>query len=99
MKLISYSTKPGQAAANRTKIEAVFSALHDARPADLSYMVVEAGEGEFLHIVEATPAAIEALQALPAFRDFSGTVADRQAVPSNRRDARIVGSYGTLVRA
>ena len=99
MKLISYTTKLGQAAENRSKIEAVFVALHDAKPADFSYMVVETGEGEFFHVVEGTPAAFEVLQALPAFRDFSGTVADRQVAPSDRRDAKVVGSYGTLVRA
>ena len=99
MKLISYTTKPGQAAENREKIEAVFAALHDARPTDFSYMVVEAGEGEFFHIVHATPAALENLQAMPAFQAFSGTVGERQQAPSDRRDARVVGSYGTLVPA
>lgn len=98
MKLISYTTKPGQAAENRAKIESVFAALHRAKPADFSYMVVEAGEGEFFHIVEGTPAAFEILQALPAFRDFSGTVSDRQVAPSDRREAKVVGSYGTLAR-
>lgn len=98
MKLISYTTKPGQAAENRAKIEAVFDALRDASPTDFSYMVVETGEGEFFHIVEATAPAIESFQALPAFRDFSSTVGDRQAAASKRRDARMVGSYGSLVR-
>jgi hypothetical protein len=99
MKLISYTTRPGQAAENRTRIESVFAALHDAKPADFSYMVVEAGEGEFFHIVQATPAALEVLQAMPAFRAFSSTVSDRQETPSDRRDARVVGSYGSLVHA
>lgn len=98
MKLISYTTKPGQASENRARIEAVFAALAAARPADFSYMVVEAGEGEFFHMVEASTAALEALQAMPAFRDFSSTVGDRQAAPSTRRDARVVGSYGSLVQ-
>ena len=98
MTLISYSTKPGLAAENRARIEAVFAALRDAKPADFSYMVVEAGQGEFFHIVEASEAALETFQALPAFREFAGTVADRQAAPSNKRDAGVVGSYGTLVR-
>jgi hypothetical protein len=99
MKLISYQTKPGRANENREKIEAVFAALHAARPADFSYLVVEAGEGEFFHIVHATPAALENLQAMPAFEAFSSTVSDRQEAPANRRDARMVGSYGTLAQA
>ena len=99
MKLISYTTKPGQATENREKIEAVFAALNDSRPEDFSYLVVETGEGEFFHIVRATPAALEDLQAMPVFQAFSGTVGERQQAPSNRRDARVVGSYGNLVRA
>ena len=98
MKLISYTTKPDQAADNRAKIEAVFAALHAEGLAELSYMVVEAGEGEFFHIVEAPPAALERLQALPAFQAFATTAGERQATPSLRRDARVVGSYGSLVR-
>ena len=96
MKLISYTTKPGNAAENRKKIEAVFATLHDAKPDGFAYMVVETAAGEFFHIVESTPAALESFQALPAFRDFSSTVEDRQAEPSTRRDASIVGSYGVL---
>lgn len=98
MKLISYTTRADQAAANRAKIEAVFAALRDASPADFSYLVVETGEGEFFHIVEATDEALAVFQTLPAFRDFSSTVGERQAAPSKRRDARIVGSYGALVQ-
>ena len=96
MKLISYTTKPGDAAENRTRIEAVFAALHDAKPDGFAYMVVETVAGEFFHIVESTPAALEAFQALPAFREFSSTAGDRQVEPSTRRDARVVGSYGEL---
>lgn len=98
MKLISYTTKPGEAETNRAKIEAVFAALGDARLADFAYMVIESERGEFLHIVEGSPAAFEALQAMPAFKAFSGTVGERQVEPSTRRDARIIGSYGVLSR-
>jgi hypothetical protein len=97
MKVISYTTKPGEAALNRARIEAVFAALDEARLADFAYMVVETNVGEFFHIVEATPTALEQLQTLPAFQEFSGTVAERQAQPSSRREAHIVGSYGVLV--
>lgn len=98
MKLISYTTKPDHTADNRAKIEAVFAALHDAGFPDLSYVVIEAGEGEFFHMVDATPAALEMLQALSAFQAFSTTTSERQAAPSVRREARVVGSYGSLVR-
>jgi len=94
MKLISYTTKPGEAATNRAKIEAVFAALGDAQIADFAYMVVETEPGEFFHIVEGTPAAFEALQAIPAFHEFSSTARECQVAPSTRRDARIIGSYG-----
>lgn len=97
MKLISYVTKPEQTAENRGKIEAVFAALQKAGLTDFSYMVVEAGEGEFFHFVEATPTSLELFQALPEFQAFSTTAADRQAAPSTRRGAKVVGSYGSLV--
>lgn len=96
MKLISYTAKQNEAAANRAKIEAVFAALGDAAPADLAYMVVETVTGEFFHIVEGSPAAFETLQAMPAFKAFSSTVGERQMAPSMRREARIIGSYGDL---
>ena len=98
MKLISYATKPGRADENRSRIEAVFAALNESKPDNLSYFVVQTGEGEFFHVVDATPEALDALQAMPAFREFSGTVADRQAAPSSRRDAVLVGSYGAAIR-
>jgi len=97
MRLISYTTKSGEAAENRAKIEAVFAALADARPAELAYMVFETEAGEFFHVVEATEAGLAALQALPAFEAFSSTASERQAAPSQRRDVRLVGSYGVLV--
>lgn len=98
MKLISYTTKSGVAGENRARIEAVFAALHDAKLADFSYLVVEADEGQFFHMVEAEAAALETLRALPAFRQFSATVGDRQAAPAVTLEARIVGSYGRLVQ-
>ena len=98
MKLISYTTKPDRASENRGKVEAVFAALHAARLPGVSYMVVETEEGSFFHMVEGSQAAIDAVQALPAFREFSAEAGERQAVPSVRREAKVVGSYGSLVQ-
>lgn len=98
MRLISYSTKPESASENRSKIEAVFAELHDARIADFAYTVVQGPDGSFWHLVDGTPAAMAAFQALPAFEAFSTTAPERQLAPSTRRDVVIVGSYGNLVR-
>lgn len=98
MRLINYTTKAGQAGENRKKIEAVFAALKTSGLKDFSYMVVESGEGEFTHIVESTPEALETMRAMPAFQEFSSTVESRQQTPTNRRDVTVVGSYGNLVQ-
>jgi quinol monooxygenase YgiN len=97
MKLISYSAKPEPAEENRAQVRDVFEALHAARPAGLSYMVLEADDGRFFHIVETSDAAaLEALRSTPAFRTFTGTVGDRQVAPPTTTTVTIVGRYGSL---
>jgi quinol monooxygenase YgiN len=97
MKLISYTAKPDRAEENRAQIRNVFQALRAAQPAGLSYMVLEAEDGRFLHIVETSdPAALEALRSTPAFRTFTGTVGDRQVAPPTTTAVTLVGRYGIL---
>lgn len=97
MKLISYSAKPERAEENRAQVRDVFEALHAARPAGLSYLVLEADDGRFFHIVETSgAAALEALRSTPAFRTFAGTVGDRQVAPPTTTTVTLVGRYGSL---
>ena len=97
MKLISYMTKPERAEENRAQVRNVFEALHAARPAGLSYTVLEAEDGRFFHIVETSdPAALEALRSTPAFHTFSGTVGDRQVAAPTTTAVTVVGRYDPL---
>jgi hypothetical protein len=48
-KLVRYKSKPEAFAENRCLIEAVFEQLHARAPWDVSYLVIELGDGSFVH--------------------------------------------------
>ena len=54
MRLISYTIKPDLTEQNRSMISGVFETLHEQRPTDLRYTVLETGDGRFLHLAEST---------------------------------------------
>lgn len=97
MRLISYTTKPGRAAENRDQIAGVMDDLRQSALADIRYTVLESGDGTFLHVVDSTPHASEALQNLPAFRTFLSGLEDRQEAPPVIKELKVVGNYGRLI--
>src|SRR4029450_7708443 len=69
-KLVRYKVKPEAVAENRHLVEAVFEALQARAPEDVSYMVIELGDGSFVHLkTDLTEGAFE-LGELPAFQAF-----------------------------
>src|SRR5215471_10345266 len=49
-KLVRYKAKPEAVAENRRLIEAVFEQLEAMAPESVSYMVIELGDGSFVHL-------------------------------------------------
>jgi hypothetical protein len=92
-KLVRYKVKPEAAAENRRLVEAVFDALQAQSPEDISYMVIELGDGSFVHFK--TDFAEESFEmgGLPAFQAFRRGIAERCDEPPQASDARIVGRY------
>jgi hypothetical protein len=93
-KLVRYKVKPEAAAENRRLIEAVFDALKARSPKDFGYMVVELGDGSFIHLVTDLGDAAFELGGLPEVQAFRRGIAVRCDEPPQASDAQIVGLYG-----
>ena len=71
----------------------MFEALRATAPEDVSYMVIELGDGSFLHLkTDLTDVAFE-MSDLPAFRAFRDSIAERYEEPPRSSEAKIVGRY------
>jgi hypothetical protein len=97
MKVIRYRTKPERAEENARLIERVFAELRAASPQGLRYLVLRLGDGGFVHLVTAeTEEGTSPLTRLPAFKAFSGGVAERCLEPPQTSEATIIGDYHML---
>jgi hypothetical protein len=96
-RLISYKTKPEQAAGNAELVKAVFAELGEAKPEGLRYLTLRLDDDTFVHLV-ATEAAdgTSALPQLAAFQAFQQGVRERCAEPPLVRQATVVGNYRML---
>ena len=95
MRLIQYRTKTERTAENRALIAGVFAALNQLAPQTVGYLVLELGDGTFLHLVDAAPGE-NAITSLPAFKAFSSGVKDRQQDQLESGEVKIVGNYRML---
>lgn len=95
--VISYKVKDGRAAENRSLVERVFQDLERAAPADLRYLVLDLGEGNFLHIVAAGEGSdTKPLTETAAFKAFNANHGERRSGPLNRSPATVIGNYQML---
>lgn len=92
--VIRYTVKPESLDDNRMLVEDLFDDLKAHAPTQISYLVLELDDGEFIHVVEQNGA--HALPAFDKFQAFSKDHAARRATPVVRKQARIVGSYRML---
>jgi hypothetical protein len=92
-KLVRYKVKPEAVAENRHLVEAVFEALQARAPEDVSYMVIELGDGSFVHLkTDLVEGAFE-LGELPAFQAFRHGIGERCEELPQSSEASIVGRY------
>src|SRR5262245_40817773 len=92
--VVRYVAKPDRIDENRRLVEAVFAELAEAKPAGVSYTVLELADGGFIHIVTAPddPAA-NPIPKLASFKRFAENAGERHAVPAANTDMRVVGDY------
>ena len=96
-RLISYRTKPEQAAGNAELVKAVFAELGQARPEGLRYLTLRLDDDTFIHLVATETAdGTSSLTQLAAFQVFQKGVRDRCAEPPLVRQATVVGNYRML---
>jgi hypothetical protein len=92
---VRYRTKPEQQDRNRALVEAVIAELEQQAPEGFRYMVLQLDDGTFIHLVDGDgsydPSAKNA-----AFKDFVAGLKERQAEPTVRKSAQLVGQYRML---
>jgi hypothetical protein len=96
-KLVRYKAKPEAFAENRCLIEAVFEQLHARAPEDVSYLVIELGDGSFVHLKSDACDDTFELGELPAFQAFRRGIDERCEEPPQQHEARLIGSYRMAV--
>ncbi|MPZ85833.1 MAG: hypothetical protein GEV28_37830 [Actinophytocola sp.] len=94
--MIRYRTHPEKAEENQKLVEAVFAELAEKAPEGLRYMVFRLADGvSFTHLVISEEGGAS-LGDLTAFTQFTEGVGERAAVPPERVESTVVGSYGFL---
>jgi hypothetical protein len=92
-KLVRYRVKPEAVAENRRLVEAVFEALQAQSPEDFSYLVIELGDGSFVHLVTDSGDGAFELGDLSAVQAFRRGIAERCDEQPQVSDASIIGRY------
>ncbi|HEY4438820.1 MAG TPA: hypothetical protein VGN14_00095 [Candidatus Elarobacter sp.] len=95
MRVIRYTTNPGQADANAEFVTAVFRELAAKTPDEVRYAVLRFEDGTFLHLAD-VPGDGERLTELASFQAFVTTVDERRTGEPARGEATIVGNYRML---
>src|SRR4029453_17095283 len=95
--LVRYKKKPEALAEHRRLIEAVFEGLHAKAPKDISYMVLELGDGSFVHLKSDAVEGAFQMSGLPAFQVFTSGIGERTEEPPQTQEAKLVGSYRIAV--
>ena len=96
--MVSYTLTPDRVAENKRLVEAVFTALREARPSGLRYATFRLPDGvSFVHIVaHAQGDGSNALTSLPAFKAFAAGVRDRCVAAPVRVGLTEIGSHGVF---
>jgi hypothetical protein len=91
--LVRYTVRGGRRTENAALVAGVFKELHDMKPADLGYLVLELEDGTFLHLVCYEAEDTGGLTSLAAFRRFQERAHDRRDGGGERRPARVIGAF------
>jgi hypothetical protein len=95
-----YATVSTEAAdENQRRIEGVFAALEEARPDDVSYLVLRLADGSFVHVSfhAHTDDEVNPIASTPAFARFQDGHAERRDGGVDQQTAELVGAYITTI--
>jgi hypothetical protein len=96
--MVRYTTKPERSAENEALSRAVFSELHEKKPAGIAYGLFKEPDGvSFVHVfLNLTDDSSDAVTELPTFKAFERSIRERCATPPApmRLSVDLVDSYG-----
>ncbi|MCW5692756.1 MAG: hypothetical protein KIT48_10345 [Pseudolabrys sp.] len=96
--MVRYTTKPERADENEALSRAVFSELHEKKPAGIAYGLFKEPDGvSFVHVfINLADDNSDAVTELPTFKAFEKTIRERCATPPTpaRVSAELIDSYG-----
>ncbi len=98
--LTRYATTSPQAAdENQRRIEGVFAELAEAKPDNVSYIVVRLADGSFVHLSfhDHGDDEVNPISSTPAFAHFQDGHGDRREGPVDQQTAELVGAYITVI--
>jgi hypothetical protein len=91
--IVRYKVKPGQAELNEQLVRAVYTELHEAKPAGFRYATFRLEDGlSFTHI-SFCEGDDSPLAANKAFAKFTDNIADRCEIPPQVTEMHLVGNY------
>jgi hypothetical protein len=90
---------PEAAAENQRRVEGVFAELAEAKPANVSYLVLRLAADSFLHVSfhDHGDDEVNPIASTSAFAHFQDGHADRRDGTVDQQTAELVGAYTTKI--
>jgi predicted SnoaL-like aldol condensation-catalyzing enzyme len=90
---------PAAADENQRRIEGVFAELDEAKPKNVSYIVLRLADGSFVHISfhDHGDDEVNPISSTAAFRHFQHNHEERRHGAVDQQTAALVGSYITVI--
>ncbi|HVB71350.1 MAG TPA: hypothetical protein VND83_07615 [Acidimicrobiales bacterium] len=98
--LTRYATSSSQAAdENQRRIEGVFAELAEAKPDNVSYIVVRLADDSFVHLSfhDHGDDEVNPISSTAAFAHFQDGHGERREGPVDQQTAELVGAYITVI--
>ena len=95
-----YAMQSGEAAdENQRRVEDVFAELADAKPDNVSYIVLRLADDSFVHVSfhDHTDDEVNPISSTAAFAHFQDGHADRREGGVDQQKAELVGAYITTI--
>jgi hypothetical protein len=95
-----YASRSAEAAdENQRRVEAVFAELAGNHPGNVTYLVLRLADDSFVHVSfhGHAPGEANPISSMASFAHFADDHAERRQGDVNQQQARLVGSYVTVV--
>lgn len=93
------TSSPEAADENQRRIEGVFEELAEAKPGNVSYIVLRLADDSFVHVSfhDHGDDEVNPISSTAAFQHFQDNHADRRQGDVNQQTATLVGAYVTTI--